>query len=88
MVGCLVGLSEACLFVTVTANILVFSGGSLADVISSNESQMKFMSEPELKLLLCQLSQVSKVYNLWWYYYYLKLFYVYLVQCKLTKSLF
>ncbi|CAB4045374.1 Wee1-like kinase [Paramuricea clavata] len=35
------------------------NGGSLADVISVNESQMKVMSEPELKLLLCQLSQVS-----------------------------
>ena len=36
------------------------NGGSLADVISSNESQMKVMSEPELKLLLCQLSQGLK----------------------------
>ncbi len=36
-----------------------FPGGSLADVISTNESQMKVMSEPELKLLLCQVSQVK-----------------------------
>jgi hypothetical protein len=48
-------------------NILVFLGGSLADVISINESQMTVMSEPELKLLLCQVSQVSEVDRLQWY---------------------
>ena len=39
--------------------IILFLGGSLADVIAVNDSQMKFMSEPELKLLLCQVSEVN-----------------------------
>lgn len=42
---------------------VVWIGGSLADVIENNESQMKSMSEVELKLMLFQVSQVLNKFS-------------------------